>query len=120
MSDHYTCTFPKTDPIVSRSEEHRGPGRRPASVRQVFCVRAGMGFLIYEICRKLFMILLQGKSFRFSMKKMIIKVFQVQDQVQDDNKKCQPGPHDRRLLDILRPDPGTPVSHSQEILKMIL
>ena len=46
-------------------------------------------------------------------------MIQVQVHVRDDNKNWQPGPHDRRLLDILRPDPGTPVSHSQEILRMI-
>ena len=27
-----------------------------------------------------------------------------------------PGPHDGALLDILGPDPGTPVTHRQEVL----
>ena len=47
---------------------------------------------------------------------------------EDDNKETEneergggePCPHDRRLLDVLGPDPGTPISHGQEVLERTL
>ena len=49
------------------------------------------------------------------------------DNVDDDDKEDEdeeqgdgkPGPHDGWLLDVLWPDPGTPIPHSQKILKRI-